>query len=74
MTTQRKHEMKKGGMCICPKCGEKIAHRRSVPCQEERCPGCGGKMLREGSPHHQLLLKVKSTKDEVEQLIDSATN
>jgi NAD-dependent SIR2 family protein deacetylase len=43
-----------GGFCICPKCEEKIPHRSGIPCQEERCPDCGAKMLREGSYHHQL--------------------
>jgi hypothetical protein len=31
-----------------------IAHRHGIPCQEERCPDCGAKMLREGSYHHRL--------------------
>jgi hypothetical protein len=44
----------KGGFCICPKCEERIAHRRGIPCQTEKCPKCGAKMLREGSEHHQL--------------------
>jgi hypothetical protein len=74
MKTQRGHEMKTGGMCVCPKCGEKIAHMRGVPCQKENCPGCGGKMLREGSPHHQLLLKFKNKKNEFEQSVDSTTD
>jgi predicted DNA-binding protein (UPF0251 family) len=45
------------GYCICPKCDKKIAHKRGVPCQEEQCPNCGLKMMREGSYHHQLLMK-----------------
>ncbi|MGE4578509.1 MAG: ferredoxin [Desulfuromonadales bacterium] len=57
----RSHEMGSGGFCVCPKCGDKIAHRRGVPCQEEACPKCGTKMLREGSHDHQLWLKKKQS-------------
>ena len=48
-----------GGFCICPKCEEKIPHRRGIPCLEERCPKCGSKMLREGSYHHNLYQQKK---------------
>lgn len=54
MTAEHRHEMGAGGTCVCPKCGVRMAHRAGVPCQEERCPGCGAKMLREGSRHHRL--------------------
>jgi predicted amidophosphoribosyltransferase len=43
-----------GGYCICPKCTTKIRHQAGIPCQEEKCPNCGSKMLRVGSHHHQL--------------------
>lgn len=43
-----------GGYCVCPKCGEEIAHRQGVPGQEEWCSNCGVKMLREGSKHQRL--------------------
>jgi predicted amidophosphoribosyltransferase len=46
--------MGKGGNCVCPKCGRTTLHSRGVRCQDERCPECGAKMLREGSEHHQL--------------------
>jgi phage FluMu protein Com len=46
-----------GGSCVCPKCGERIAHRSGVPCLEEKCPKCGAKMLRKGSSHYQLWVK-----------------
>lgn len=49
------------GYCICPKCGAKTPHQRSIPCQEERCVKCGVKLLRENSYHHELLKKKKST-------------
>lgn len=54
------------GFCICPKCGEKIAHRRDIPCQEERCPSCGAKMLREGSEHHRLFEEKQEKKRQKE--------
>jgi hypothetical protein len=44
--------MGSGGNCICTKCRTTIPHRQGVRCQEECCPECGGKMLREGSDHH----------------------
>ncbi len=62
MVVERRHDMGTGGACICPKCGEKIAHRRGTPCQEERCSRCGAKMLREGSYHHELLEQKRSNK------------
>jgi hypothetical protein len=49
-----RHEMGPGGHCICPRCGGRFPHRRGMHCQDERCPGCGAKMLREGSQHYQL--------------------
>jgi len=57
MRTQKRHDMGAGGNCVCPKCGNTIVHRDGVPCQEERCPACGAKMLREGSRHHELFRK-----------------
>lgn len=54
MAVERRHDMGTGGYCVCPKCGEKTLHQRGVPCQDERCPGCGAKMLREDSYHHKL--------------------
>ena len=62
MGVQRRHEMGAGGVCVCPKCGEQIPHRDGVPCQEERCPGCGAKMLRVGSEHHRLFLEKQAKK------------
>jgi hypothetical protein len=49
-----------GGNCICPKCGRTQPHQRGVPCQDEQCPACGVKLLREGSYHHDLLIQRKS--------------
>ena len=36
-----------GGQCICPKCGNKIAHIVGQPCNQRDCPKCGAKMTRE---------------------------
>jgi len=62
MIVERRHDMGVGGYCICPKCEEKIPHSRGIPCQDERCPKCGAKMLREGSYHHDLLEKKRAEK------------
>ncbi len=35
------------GNCICPDCGEKIPHKRGLPCVEMVCPRCGSAMTRE---------------------------
>jgi len=51
------------GFCICSKCNYKAPHRRGIPCQEEKCPKCGAKMLREGSSHHDLLKKKQPKSD-----------
>ena len=36
-----------GGSCVCPNCGEKVAHQVGVPCYEQQCPKCGTNMVRE---------------------------
>lgn len=36
-----------GGNCVCPDCGEKVSHKRGVPCNSVDCPKCGVKMTRE---------------------------
>jgi len=35
------------GTCVCPKCGEHLAHERGVPCVQRQCPKCGTAMTRE---------------------------
>jgi Zn finger protein HypA/HybF involved in hydrogenase expression len=35
------------GYCVCPKCGERVAHKVGKPCYEMTCPKCGAKMARE---------------------------
>ncbi len=32
--------------CLCPKCGEIVAHQRGVPCRSLTCPKCGTTMVR----------------------------
>lgn len=56
---ERLHEMGPGGSCICPKCESRLPHRDGVKCQDESCPKCGAKMLREGSREHQQWLEKK---------------
>jgi hypothetical protein len=62
MTTERGRDMGPGGFCVCPKCDERIRHNRGVPCQEEKCPRCGARMLREGSHHHELFEEKRRKK------------
>jgi predicted Fe-Mo cluster-binding NifX family protein len=35
------------GTCVCPKCGEHLAHERGVPCMQRQCPKCGTVLVRE---------------------------
>ncbi len=35
------------GFCKCVACGEKVAHQVSTPCNEVKCPKCGGTMARD---------------------------
>jgi predicted amidophosphoribosyltransferase len=58
----KSNHMGVAGKCICPKCGSKISHSMGVPCQDQQCPQCGAKMLRENSVHHQLLNKKRNDK------------
>lgn len=39
-----------GGFCVCtnPDCKNEIAHKRGVPCYQEKCPKCGSPMVRRG--------------------------
>jgi hypothetical protein len=57
---RQRQGMGSGGYCVCPKCDYRAPHRRGVPCQEERCPTCDTKLLRENSYHHELLQKKKN--------------
>ena len=34
------------GECLCPACGHREAHERSVPCTQKMCPKCGAAMTR----------------------------
>jgi len=38
-----------GGYCICPKCGERVAHQMGVPCFKVQCPKCDSAMIRDTS-------------------------
>lgn len=35
-----------GGYCVCPNCGEKVAHQAGVPCYSVSCPKCCSNMVR----------------------------
>ena len=35
------------GICVCPKCGNKVPHQRGIPCTQMDCSKCGSKMFRE---------------------------
>ncbi|MBN1376393.1 MAG: hypothetical protein JXA01_09585 [Dehalococcoidia bacterium] len=35
-----------GGDCVCPQCGEKVAHQAGTPCYNIKCPKCGTAMVR----------------------------
>lgn len=59
MNVQHRHDMGAEGFCVCPKCEYKSKHIPGTPCQEEKCPRCGSKLLREGSHHHKLLMQKK---------------
>jgi len=60
--SHRPEHLGRRGTCVCPKCGARVPHEPGLPCQEDRCPECGTKMLREGSKHHALFLE-KHRKD-----------
>ncbi len=47
------------GFCICVKCGFRKPHQPGIPCREETCPKCDAKLIREGSMHHQKIIKKK---------------
>ena len=35
-------------ICMCPDCGFESPHRYGYPCKDEKCPECGGMMVRKG--------------------------
>lgn len=37
-------------VCVCPKCGETVSHKRGTPCNQIECPKCGAKMTGVGTP------------------------
>jgi hypothetical protein len=63
MPNQPRHDMGVGGYCICPKCDTRMEHTDGIPCQDEKCPACGAKMLREGSHHHKLFIEKQKSKN-----------
>jgi ribosomal protein L40E len=48
------------GYCICPKCGFRKGHYPNVPCQAEKCPKCGAKLLREEGEHYKKILEKRN--------------
>jgi len=61
---QHKHYNKKNaeGKCICPKCENTVTHTPGIPCNSVLCPKCNIRMIREGSFHHQEIIKLKKKK------------
>ena len=55
--------MGRGGYCICPRCDFRLAHQPGVPCSSLLCPRCEIRMVREGSPHHKLILDKRKNKE-----------
>ena len=55
----RGNNFKENEFCICVYCNTRIPHVRGIPCRENKCPGCGKIMFKEGSYHHQLYLKKR---------------
>ncbi len=47
--------------CICPKCDFKIPHIPGNPCHSNLCPNCNIRLIKEGSPHHLFILKIRKT-------------
>ncbi|OGC41847.1 hypothetical protein A2Y85_03330 [candidate division WOR-3 bacterium RBG_13_43_14] len=35
-----------GGECLCPNCGNSVAHQPGTPCYQVTCTKCGAKMIR----------------------------
>jgi len=35
-----------GGDCVCPSCGYRVPHKRSIPCSTLNCPKCNSKLER----------------------------
>jgi hypothetical protein len=59
MEQRNEEHMGPAGSCVCPSCDYRSAHRRGVPCREERCPKCGKQLVREGSWHDRLIREHK---------------
>jgi hypothetical protein len=36
-----------GGSCVCPRCGQRVAHVTGQPCNAMSCPKCGANMTRD---------------------------
>ncbi len=58
----RRTDKGSGGYCICPNCDFRIMHQQGVPCSSLLCPHCEIRMVREGSPHHKLILDKRKSK------------
>jgi len=35
-----------GGVCKCERCGHAMDHSTGKPCNQTKCPECGGSMIR----------------------------
>lgn len=64
---ERRNHRKRAGMghegdCICPRCDFRLPHQPGIPCSSLLCPHCEIRLVREGSPHHKLILDKRKNK------------
>jgi len=62
MARSNKASLGPRGYCVCIKCGYKKAHTPGLQCRSEKCPKCGQRLFREGSPVHQEILAKQKKK------------
>jgi predicted DNA-binding protein (UPF0251 family) len=48
------------GFCFCPACGKKEEHEAGVPCKSLVCGNCQVNYVRENSPHHTNINRIRN--------------